>query len=360
MGSVSGGGGVGASSGGGGDWGFLGVVGLAEEEGSKPEEAGRDSEVAQGSKPGDGTLGTQTSNEPTPAANKKKREGARATEAKQLAAAVPPLAQKDGVGSRAPTDGSSSRGSEAHPREEAISAARPAPEAPALGSPAEVLKSSEPPALSAAATSPIMALAPFPPSSITPPNRGPSAAPDALEEALSALNQLRDDLHGADRRLASGRLELISGWLRADTSGRAAWRQAVAASEESGQAASLATAARDMAMKDAEAAEERCRVAEAELKTLRDRQAAEARRREAREEELKALEAAVADRDTKLEQAAQKQAAERGRLEKLKEEVEVEKAQLEAKAKFLAEGRAAFDSLEQRSCKARRDLYGRG
>ena len=48
------------------------------------------------------------------------------------------------------------------------------------------------------------------------------------------------------------------------------------------------------------------------------------------------------------------------RLVKLKEEVEVEKAQLEAKAKFLAEGRAAFDSLEQRSCKARRDLYGRG
>ena len=63
MGSEIGGDGEGAGSSGGGDWGFLGVVGLTEEEGSEPEEAGKDSEVAQGSKPGDGTLGTQTSNE---------------------------------------------------------------------------------------------------------------------------------------------------------------------------------------------------------------------------------------------------------------------------------------------------------
>ena len=45
----------------------------------------------------------------------------------------------------------------------------------------------------------------------------------------------------------------------------------MAASMEGEQAAGLAADARDMAVKDAEAAEERCRVAEAELKTLRDR-----------------------------------------------------------------------------------------
>ena len=40
--------------------------------------------------------------------------------------------------------------------------------------------------------------------------------------------------------------------------------------------------------------------------------------------------------------------------------MEAEKAQLEAKAKVLAEGCAPFDSLEQRSRKALQDLYGRG
>ena len=43
----------------------------------------------------------------------------------------------------------------------------------------------------------------------------------------------------------------------------------------------------------------------------------------------------------------------------MKEEVEAEKAQLEAKEKVLAKGCAAFDSLEQRSREALRELYGR-
>ena len=46
------------------------------------------------------------------------------------------------------------------------------------------------------------------------------------------LTQFQDDLQGTDHRLASGRLELISGWLRSDVSIRAAWSQAVATSEE--------------------------------------------------------------------------------------------------------------------------------
>jgi hypothetical protein len=137
------------------------------------------------------------------------------------------------------------------------------------------------------------------------------------------------------------------------------------ASEEGEKAAGLAAATRDAAMKDAKAAEERCRATEAKLSTLHDEQAAEARQRKVQEEELKAQKAAVADRDAELERAAREQATERGRLEKLKEEVEAEKAQLETREKLLAKdeeaaaaGRAAFDSLEQRSRKALQDLYG--
>ena len=46
----------------------------------------------------------------------------------------------------------------------------------------------------------------------------PSASPDILERALSALTLLREDLQGTDRRLVAGRLELISGWLHSDVS----------------------------------------------------------------------------------------------------------------------------------------------
>nr|XP_020167158.1 translation initiation factor IF-2-like [Aegilops tauschii subsp. strangulata] len=263
---------------------------------------------------------------PTPAVKKKK--GATAiSETQQPAAAVPPLARKDGDGSRASAVGSSSQDPEARPQEKAISIAKPAPEAPAPSLPAKVAKAQEPPTPSAAAN-------------------------------LQAL--LRDNLQGADRRLASGRLELVSGWLRSDASVRAAWSQAVTASEEGKQAADLAMDAREVALKDAEAAKERYRGAEAELETLRNKRAAEARRREAWDGKLKAREDVVADRDTELEQSARAQAAERGRLEKLKEEVEAEKAQPKAKAKVLSKDRAAFNSLELRSRKALRELYGRG
>ena len=119
---------------------------------------------------------------------------------------------------------------------------------------------------------------------------------------------------------------MISGWLRSGASVRAAWGQAVAASEEGKRAADLAVAAHDVALKDAEAAKERCRVAEAELETLRKEGAAKVRQREAREEKLKAREDAVAGRDTELEQSARAQAAERSRLEELEKKVEAEQA----------------------------------
>mgnify|MGYP006973733257 CR=1 FL=1 len=58
---------------------------------------------------------------------------------------------------------------------------------------------------------------------------------------------------------------MIVGWLRSDASMRAAWGQAVAASEAGKQAADLAAAAYEVVLKNTEVAKERCRVEEAEL-----------------------------------------------------------------------------------------------
>ena len=102
----------------------------------------------------------------------------------------------------------------------------------------------------------------------------------------------------------------------------------MASAEEGQRVAGLAAAARDVALKEAKDAQEWCRVVEAEQKTLRDQQAAQADQLKVREEELKAQEATLADRDAKLKQAAQEQAMERGRLEKLKAEVEADQASL--------------------------------
>ena len=52
--------------------------------------------------------------------------------------------------------------------------------------------------------------------------------------------------------------------------------------------ADLAVAARDVALKEGKVAEERCHAVEAELKTLHDQQATQARQLEVQEEELKA------------------------------------------------------------------------
>ena len=51
---------------------------------------------------------------------------------------------------------------------------------------------------------------------------------------------------------------------------------------------------------------------------------------------------------------------ERGRLDELERKVEAKKAQLEAKAKVLAEDRVAFKSLEMRSREALQELYEKG
>ena len=54
------------------------------------------------------------------------------------------------------------------------------------------------------------------------------------------------------------------------------------------------------------------------------------------------------------------QAAECSQLEKLEQKVEAEKAELEAKAKVLAEDRVAFSLLERRSSVALKSLYEKG
>ena len=133
----------------------------------------------------------------------------------------------------------------------------------------------------------------------------PSASPDILERALSALTLLQEDLQGADRRLVAGRLELISGWLHSDVSVQAALSRVAADSERDTQAIAQAAAAREVALKDAGAAQDHCRSLEAELKTMRSERADEAQGRKAEEEKMKAREDAVRGRDAELEQLAE-------------------------------------------------------
>nr|XP_020177113.1 paramyosin-like [Aegilops tauschii subsp. strangulata] len=170
------------------------------------------------------------------------------------------------------------------------------------------------------------------------------------------MTRLREDLQGPDRHLAAGRLELVSGWLYSDASVRATLSQAAVTSEKERQAGAQAAAAREVAPKDAETAQDRCRALEAEMKNLRDLRAEEARGRQAEEEKMNAREDAIKDRNA--EQKAQ--AAERSRLEELERKVEAEKADLGAKAKVLTEHRAAFALLGKRSRTVLKTLYEKG
>nr|XP_020200442.1 microtubule cross-linking factor 1-like [Aegilops tauschii subsp. strangulata] len=247
---------------------------------------------------------------------------------------------------------SSSRGLGEHPREESAPVAPLAPDVPTPGSVAEIAKAQEP--LSSQA---MVRTSPPPPSvALLPP--GPSASPDVLERALSAMTLLREDIQGADRRLVAGRLELVSGWLHSDVSVRAMLSQAAADSEKDREAVAQAVAAREVALKDAEAAKDRCRSLEAELETAQRERAKETRGRKAEEEKMKAREEAVRDRDAELEQLAK--VTERGRLEELEQKLKEEKAELEAKVKVLSEDREAFKLLEVRSRTALRSLYEKG
>ena len=72
---------------------------------------------------------------------------------------------------------------------------------------------------------------------------------------------------------------------------------------------------------------------------------------------MKALEDTVRSRDAELVQLAKAQAAERSRLEKLEQKMKAKKAEMEVKAKVLAEDHVAFADLEERSRKALKTLY---
>ena len=149
---------------------------------------------------------------------KRKKEEARASEAKRPASATATPAREEEAASRPPTARLSSRGSGAQPQENTAPAAEPTPEALAFSMPADDPRTPEPPAILAATASPVLAPVPPPPRVLTPTDHGSSTRPGALEEAYAALDQLRTDLQGADRCAAAGRLGLISGWLQADVS----------------------------------------------------------------------------------------------------------------------------------------------
>ena len=114
------------------------------------------------------------------------------------------------------------------------------------------------------------------------------------------MTQLQADLLSAGPRLVVGRLELASGWLHSDLAIRAALEQAVAASEREKQGAAGAAADRDVALKDAKAARDRCQVLEGELQSLCDKHAEEVRHDQAKEKEKKAREEAVKNYDAEL------------------------------------------------------------
>ena len=103
-----------------------------------------------------------------------------------------------------------------------------------------------------------------------------------------------------------------------------------------------------------------CRALEAELKVLCDKRAEEARNRQAEEERMKAREDTIRGHDAKLARSAEAQATERDRLEELEQKLKAEKVELDAKAKVLAEDRAAFKLPEERSRTALRSLYEKG
>ena len=153
---------------------------------------------------------------------------------------------------------------------------------------------------------------------------------------------------------------MASGWLHSDLAVRAALGQAVAASEREKQGAVDGAADHEAALKESKAARDRCQVLEGELQSLRDKHAEEVCRRQAEEKEMKAREEAVKNHDVELAELGKKQAAERNWLEEFEQKMGARGADLDAKARVLAEDRVAIADLKKRSRKALRTLYEHG
>nr|XP_020191697.1 MAP7 domain-containing protein 1-like [Aegilops tauschii subsp. strangulata] len=286
--------------------------------------------------------------QPPPSAKKRKEDSVPTPGTEPSAAAAAPTMGKGNVSSRTSPARSPSRDQEERRHEESAPEVPLAPEVPMSGSSAEVPKAQEPLVSQALVTA-------SPPSPAAPLFPGSSASSSVLERALSEMTQLREDLLGADPRL-----ELASGWLQSDAAVRATLSQAATTSEKEKRAAAQAAADREAAPKDAKAAHDHCLALEDELKSLHDERAEEARGRQAKEEEMRTREEAIKNRDAALGELAKTQAAERGRLEELERKVEAKKVDLDAKAKVLAEDRAAFALLEKRSHEALKSLYEKG
>ena len=135
----------------------------------------------------------------------------------------------------------------------------------------------------------------------TPPTAVSPTPPTVLDRAAAELDRLRQDLLGADPRLVAGRLELASGWIHSDASIQAALVQASTACDEEKLAVLEVKAACDAALWEAADAQGRCQALESELQGLRNQLAEEVRIRQEKEEDLKAREAAIKDRDAKLD-----------------------------------------------------------
>nr|XP_020190664.1 atherin-like [Aegilops tauschii subsp. strangulata] len=230
----------------------------------------------------------------TPAAKRKEGEVVLLETGSPPAAASPSMGKGSSVARASPAHSSSQKLGE-HSQEESAPVAPLAPDVPTPSLVAETAKAQEPPS-----SQDMVTTTPPPPSAalLLP---GPSASPDVLERALSVMTLLREDLQGTHRRLAAGRLELVSGWLHSDVSVRATLSQTTADSEKDNEAVTQAVAAREVALKDVEAAKDRCRLLEAKLENARRERAKEARGRKAEEEKMKAREDAVRDHDAELE-----------------------------------------------------------
>ena len=112
-------------------------------------------------------------------------------------------------------------------------------------------------------------------------------------------------------------------------------------------------AARDAALGEVVDVRGRCKALESELQGLRDQLAEEVRMRQEKEEDMKTREAAVKDRDAKLNKR-------RDRLGALEHELEAWKVELDGKARVLAKDHGAFTEMEVKDRTLLRSLYDSG
>ena len=140
-------------------------------------------------------------------------------------------------------------------------------------------------------------------------------------------------------------MELALGWIRSDTSIRAALVRASMACDEERQAVLETKAARDAALGEVVEVRDRCKALEDELQGLRDQLAKEVRLRQEQEEGMKARKVAIEGREAKLKKR-------RDRLGALGKELEAMKVELDSKAQVLAEDCVAFADMEKKAREA--------